>query len=1107
MARGTATKLWAILSVLLFITSTMCGQAVNATLLGMVTDLSGAVVPNAKVTVVETNTGIAHTAPSNQSGNYEFPNIPPGKYSVTVEQPGFKKETRSNIDVVVNSTVRVNMVLQPGAVQETIEVTGATPILQTDRADVGSKIETKQVEDIPLTTNRNFQGLLNLVPGTTRAHREHSEFFNAQDSLSTEVNGASRLANNLQLEGVDDNERTGLLQVLIPPIEAIQTVDVTTSNYSAEFGRAGGAVTNVILKSGTNGFHGAAYEFNRISALAAKNYFNNGPNPPGVYNYYGANIGGPIYKNKTFFFVDFLLINDHRGQFNTSTIPTADFRNGDFSAMLPLGIKIYDPATGNPDGTGRQQVSCNGQLNVICPNRISPIAQKILALLPMPNLPGYSANFTENTHFIKDTHSYDVKVDHNISERDRLSGRYSFSGANLYQQPEFGAAGGPIGGGFQGTGVQNAYDAAGYYTHTLSSSLLAEVRVGVSHYRNITRNTDYGTKASEALGIPGVNLDPFTSGLTSIDIGNYSSPLVGYSASMPWNRGETNIDVVNSWTKIKGNHTLKWGGEYRRVRDDLVQGQTFSPRGIWQYREGQTALNLGTATQPKSSATNFANDFASFLFDVPNQIGRDVNVTDASYRANQIFFYGQDQWTVTPKLTLNLGLRWELYPPAMPNRKAGFSNYDPAGNDLVIAGVGGNPRNLGLDTHYTDFAPRFGIAYRATENMVVRGSYGISYSPFPDNAYAYNFPVRQNNAYNAANSFAPATYSNGQAVSLASGFPAPTVATIPPNGIVPASLASNYFVVDKGFREPYLEFWNVSVQHTLPKNFVADLAYVGNVGRNIPTQYNLNAATVPGLGAKGRPEYPRTADTILLFKRVTSNYNALQAKLDRRFRGGFMLTTAYTWSKAMGYKTDGGGTGAIQNYLDFRRNYNPVEYDRTHTLVQSYIYDLPFGHGRKWLQSGAANWVMGGWQVSGVLTLMTGKPLVWTASGTGLNAPGTSQTPNLNGPFKVLNGVGSQAWFDVSDFSTPIGPVLGNVNRNSYRGPGFFNLDASLFRRIPVNERIGLEFRAEAFGVTNTPQFGNPNTNLSSSSFGHIDASNGGATGNRTLQLGAKVVF
>src|SRR5438105_849852 len=349
-------------------------QAVNATLVGNITDSSGAMIGGATVSIQETSTGIGRVTTTNSSGNYTFPNLPPGTYSVTAEMPGFKKEVRPNVEVAVNSTVRVDLALQPGAVNETVEITAAPPALKTDRSDVGDKIETVQVQELPVGgANRNFQGLMALIPGTVRPHRDHSEFFNAQDTLSTEVNGQSREFNQLMIEGVNDDERTGLLQIYIPPAEAIQTVDMSTSNYTAEFGRAAGAVTNVILKSGTNQFHGSGYEYNRVSALAARSYFNRpfnpvtgtgGPVARTTYNYFGGSFGGHIIKNKTFFFADILHISDIRGQFNQLTVPTDAFRNGDLSAG---GSPIYNPFSGNPDGTGRAEFQCDAGGNPLVP--------------------------------------------------------------------------------------------------------------------------------------------------------------------------------------------------------------------------------------------------------------------------------------------------------------------------------------------------------------------------------------------------------------------------------------------------------------------------------------------------------------------------------------------------------------------------------------------------------------------------------------------------------------------------------------------------------------------------------------------------------------------
>src|ERR1700687_2417474 len=347
-------SLWvylAALCVLLFSSPSALGQAVNATLLGTVTDSSAGAVANVKVTITETNTGISRTSQTNESGNYVFPDLPPGTYTITAEQPGFKRASRVGIDVIVNTTERVDLVLEPGSTSETITVEAETPILQTERADTGRKLETVLTENMPLGTNRNFQNLLNLVPGTTRATFQHSQFFNASSSLQTEVNGQLRMGNNYQIEGIDDNERTGLLQILVPPLEAIQTVDVSTSNYDAELGRASGAVANVMLKSGTNSFHGAAYEFVRNNYFNARNFFD-----PSVghlaYNYFGGNIGGPIKKNKLFFFADYLKVYDHEANTNLISIPSMALRSGDLSASTTV---IYNPFSGNKsDGTGRQ---------------------------------------------------------------------------------------------------------------------------------------------------------------------------------------------------------------------------------------------------------------------------------------------------------------------------------------------------------------------------------------------------------------------------------------------------------------------------------------------------------------------------------------------------------------------------------------------------------------------------------------------------------------------------------------------------------------------------------------------------------------------------------
>src|ERR1700674_2926171 len=1168
-ATAGLVKLWrlsmAVLlgTILLGVSLPIVGQAVNATLLGTVTDSSGAAVANVRVTITETNTGISRASQTNDSGNYVFTDLPPGTYSVTAEQSGFKRASRAGVDVIVNTTGRVDLVLEPGSTSETITVEAETPILQTERADTGRKLETVLTENVPLGTNRNFQNLLNIVPGTTRATFQHSQFFNASSSLQTEVNGQLRMGNNYQIEGIDDNERTGLLQILIPPLEAIQTVDVSTSNFDAELGRASGAVTNVILKSGTNNYHGAAYEFARNNYFNARNYFDTSVGHL-AYNYFGGNIGGPIKKNKLFFFADYLLVKDHQANANRVSIPTMAFRSGDLTAVKnsaackppapPTACNIYNPFSGNPDGTGRQPLvatsspgvatvsgpngttvdafnsACTpatlGYSNGMCSNviptgLIDPISTKFMNFLPSPNLPGNANNYSALLAFHKDTNFFDGKVDANLTDKDRLSARFSYQRPSIFQAPIFGIAGGPAQGNFEGSGLQNTYSAGLNYNRFFSNTLVAEFRVGAGWYHNEAHNSDYGTNTSTTLGIPGVNLDKtITSGIVGVTInGGFSNPLIGFSASLPWVRSETNIDFANTWTKLLGNHTVKFGADLRRVRDALLQEQTFSPRGLYTFADGQTALNTGGG----STITSFGNDFASFLLDVPGQAGRDLATFFPNYRAWQFFTFVQDKWVVTPKFSADLGVRWEFYPPATPVAKGGFSNYNPVNNTLVVTGYGSNPDNLGITTHYKYFAPRLGLAYRLKESTVFRVGIGISYTPFPDNSYAYNFPVRANVAFNpAVASFGPAVLADGVTpATFENGFPPLSLPVVPSNGIITTATSaaaaavlklSNQFVVSPNFKNPYVESWNAAIQRTLPGRFVLDLAYVGNHSVDTVVNYNLNAATVVGQSNAGQPEdipFGRTSSTSLLFAGYSSSYHALQAKIDRRFSSGFATTTSYTFGKGMGFQT--GDDGGLAFYINQRRNYGRNDFDRTQTFVQSIVYDLPFGKGKRFVSSGVGAAILGGWRVSSFLTWMSGLPLYFSAPSGGLLAPNNTQTPNLIAPVKILHGIGiGNPWFSTSSFAAAAGDAFGSVGRNYLSGPGFFNLDAALSKSVHLTERYNLDLRLEAFGVTNTPQFfftsGNGTVaglTLNSNSWGAITS----ATGGRQLQLGAKFNF
>ena len=1081
-------------------------QAVNGTLLGTVTDVGGGLVAGARVSLTETDTSVARRLVANDSGNYTFADIPPGTYSVTVEHDGFKKEVRRGISVSVNSSVRIDLRLQPGSVNETIEVSGAAPVLQTDRADTGRQIDADTIEELPLGVNRNAQSLLDLVPGTSEASFQHSQFFNASSSLQTQVNGQGRMGNNYQIEGIDNNERTGLLQVLILPAEAIQMVSISTTNHDPELGRGTGAISNWVIKSGTNKIRGAVYSFTQNSAANARTFFNPTVGHL-VYNYVGGNIGGPIKKNKLFIFGDYLRTMDHEANTNTLTIPSLPYRMGDLSTGKNT---VYDPSTGDPlTGVGREPFPGN----VIPASRIDPIATKILGYLPAPNRPFVEATPSNNYFALlpsrKVNDQFDVKMDYTLSDKDRLSGRFSFSHPTTFQAPVFGDAGGPAQGAFQGQGFQKTYVAGISYNRTVSPTLLTEFRFGVSHYHNEAVPSDYGRDDTTKLGIPGVNVNEFTSGFVGISVGNFSSPMTGYSASLPWVRAEANIDIVNSWTKLLKNHTIKFGGDIRRVRDDLLQDQTFSPRGVITFGVNQTS------TPNAPGGTGVANNFGSFLLGLPSSVGRDVNTYFPAMRVWQIFGYVADNWAISPKLTATIGLRWEYYPPAVPRFDGGFSNYDFTRNELVIAGIGNNPRNLGMVPRYKQFAPRLGLAYRLNEKTVIRSGYGMSYTPFPDNNYAYNFPVRSNNNYTTTlNAYLPAQDPvTGTSILLGTGFPPIRPVEIPQNGVITnPDINSTYFVVPKDFRNPYVMSWNFSVQRSLPWKLVLDVAYVGTHGVNIAGSYNLNAGYVIGAGSRGQPQYPRTAATTQIFRGFSSNYNSLQVKFDRRFNSGLRMTTAFTYQKAM--SVQGGDDGGLSFYIDQRRNYARADFDRTLNYVQSYIYDLPFGRGKQWMNHGIGSKLAGGWNLSGVLSLRSGSPINVTANGNSLNLPGSTQTADLVAPVEILHGINlGNPWFSTSSFAQPTGARFGSLGRNSLNGPGTFGLNGKFGRNFAFHERYRLEIRAEAFNVTNTPQFANPSTSLTSSTYGYITGTRASGTGvngtggGRSMQFGGKLSF
>ncbi len=1088
-------------ALLMLVPSLAAAQAVTGTLLGNITDSSGAGVPGATVTATDVGKNVSRNVTTNEAGYYIFSSLPNGNYTVEAELQGFKKMARQGVKVDVNTTVRVDLALSVGQMTEEVTVAAETPALQTDRTDTGRILESKMVSELPLTFNRNFQSLSMTVPGITRPHREHSQFFNSQDSLRYEVNGQPGMASNTLIEGLDDNQKTGLLQVIIPAADALETVSISTSNYDAEFGRSGGAVTNVTLKSGTNSLKGSLFFFGNNEKTNAGDYFTH-QRPPTKFVNGGFTLGGPIVKSKLFFFGDYQRTLDNNGYVVRATVPTLAMRNGDFSAAAS---KIYDPTTGDVSGANR--VPFDG--NILPQDRISPVAKKLLAFIPEPNIPNAALgqnNWTKAAIREKTTDGFDTKVNYTISPKNSMSYRVSFMRPVVFDPGAFGDYGGPANGGFAGTGTNTSSSTAVTWTHVFSGQTVLDVRGGLNYYHNVTATTGNGLTTSKDVGIPGANLDEFTSGLSNFSINGYTDPILGFSASQPWDRSEKTWNTTATLTKLMSTHTVKLGGEWRHNRDMLLQTQDAGgPRGRFAFASSGT-----TTPADQSSSLGVANAFAAFLLDWPQVVQRDLKVIDEPGTQHMgTFLFAHDKWQARSNVTVDLGLRWEYYTPLEGlEGKGTLANYDPATNTLRVAGYGDQNNALNVKSTFTNFNPRTGVSWRLNDKNVVRAGYGASTIPFPDNRYAFNYPVKQNYNGTAPNGFQ-------RQGSMAAGFPDPVLLNIPADGIIPVTgslLNGTWDVIPPTLREGTLHSWNAAYQRELPYRFTVDVAYVGNRGVNIVMDVDTNAGMVYGLGNNGRPQFATFNRTGTSRTRTNDNkteYNALQMKIDRRFSNGLLVTNSYTLSKSMDYVNENGTIGTPINFTD---SWGRSNFDRTHNFVNTVIYELPWGPNKKWLNEGLLGKIIGGWQISNIFVAQSGTPLSITASGTLFNTPGNTAYADLVGTQTILGGLGpGNLYFDPKAYAQPANATQGNLTRNEGpEGPGFWELDSSLFKRFAVGGKRYAEIHVDMYNTTNSVRWGNPNTGFSAATtgntFGQIQGIAAGS-GPRTIRFGARYVF
>jgi hypothetical protein len=1088
-------------------------QVLYGSIVGTIEDQSGAVVPNAQVQTTNRETGQNRTATADAAGNYSVVNLQPGTYDVRVTTTGFRTLTRENVEVRANEVARANVRMEVGQITEQVTVSAEAPQLQTDKTDSHTTISSQALSQMPLPAYRNYQSLYNLVPGATPTRFQNSMTDTPARSLQTNVNGTNANNNVTRIDGASS------VNVWLPhhagyvvPEEMVAEVNITTSAADAEQGFAGGSAITVVTKTGTNELHGSAFEFHDNQHLKARNYFQRAgtDKPLSIFNNYGGTLGGPVVKNKLFWFFSYDATRQRVGGVNTYSVPTADIRTGDFSAYLPTSAGgtctsgcaiIYNPNSGNADGTGRQPFVGNR----IPQAMISPISAKIQSYFPLPNLSGQTANLFAQAVPRLDRDYADGKVNFNLSDRTMIWGRYGRMWATSGGVGIFGDAVGPAPGADPGLGDTTIQNMSAGHTHTFSPTVLLDGVFGYNRQNQSVTANDYGQNFGQILGIPGLN---------GPDIRQSGFPNTRFSASnfytgtgapnwMPLFRVEENFTTSHNLTWAKASHELRFGfdGVLLRLNHWQPELSDGGPRGFFDFDGGVTALSGG-------ASPNNLNAYAQFLLGLPSQIQKGDQYVLMTGREWQFGWYARDRWQVSRKLTLNLGIRYEYYPLMTRAAGKGLERLDPATNIVYLGGRGNVPQDNGITVSKRLFAPRVGIAYRVSDTTVIRTGYGLSYDPLPFSRPLRGFyPLTINQVFNPPNSYAPVG-------SLAQGIPA-VIGPDLSSGQVPLGNASMRSPYSGQIHRGYIQSWNFTIQRTLPWDLATSVAYVGTQTTHQFADLNINAAPLLG-GNAGRPyarTVGRTVDTNMWDGYLSANYHALQATIDKRMSKGLLVKGAYTWSKAINMTDDDGWASVNWNWAPvFYRNRAAAGYDRTHVFQIGWVYELPFGNGKKWASAGPAAHVIGGWQFNGTLSAYTGVPFTVTAPGATIDAPGNQQTADLIGPVQKLGLIGSDGrYYETSAFRAPERGRFGTTGRNTLRHPGVFNTDLSLFKNFPITERVRLQFRAEAFNALNHPQFGQANSRTGA--FASTDVSNPNflrvvnSFGERQLRFALKLNF
>ncbi len=1041
------------------------------------TDASGAPVPQAAITATNTDNNERSNGVTATDGNFSISGLAPGSYRLEAEAAGFKRLSRQNVQVAAGTPVRVELSMETGNASDTVAVTGEASLIQDDSSQVAKAYTSRTVREIPLL-DRNFQQLTELMPGVTPPSVSVPLVIDPQRNRYWQTNGQQVWTNRQNVDGVENDEPFYNLAIRLQPLETIQQMNVITSTYDASQGRAAGTIVNVVTRSGTNVMHGSLFAFNTNSFFSARDYFN----PVGLpqartnLNQFGATVGGPIVRDHTFFFLSYEGDYFRNQNPTVTTVPTASFLNGDFSAVP--GLTLYNPATGVPFPN-----------NVIPSSLISPIARNLLSYFPQANSQGFENNLFTSVPYRDDGNRADGKLDHRFNEHAALFARYGYSNFRTVNNSPLGSVLGA-----NNLGKLRAHNAEIGFDTTVRG-FNADFRLGYNRYEDlISANGSYA--AAGQFGFTNPNVAAGMATLPNIAITGLSP--IGTPANYPQRNVDNNFNVATNWGGRLFGQNIRFGVDLWQINVDGFQNNAYGPQGGYIFGTGVTSTPSGSYL---GQFGQFPNAFASFLLGAPSQIGVAPTQFSSNYQY-QASGYLQDKINLFSRFTLELGVRYDFFTPLQPKRAAGNTIFNPATDTLLPLATNSVDARGNVQYSTRNIAPRVGFAYRFTNHTVVRGGYGINYFQMP--------LLMQSRSFLQANT----GVLTGVAGSYGSAGSFGALPLIPSSGTL-ASNAGVYYT-PSDVQTPYVQNYSFQLQQDLRYGMLLDIGYVGNLGRQLPYVREMNAA-MPGTGVAGLPYYTqfgRTGSVLQQTTGLTSNYNSLQANLTKRFSQGLSFSLAYTYSKALDYSDS---LYPLVNNLNVRSNYGPADFDRTHVLTLTHVWQLPFGAGTHFASKGVLGKVLGPWQLNGVLRYATGLPFTPTADPVACACPGNTPVANVQylGTTNVITYnpfyfgyfpyVYSYANYG---FTQPAAGQLGNAGRNVLRSENITNYDLSLFRSFVFLEQSKLEFRAEAFNLANSPHFGAPIANVNSANFGQYTSTLSGlGFGSRTLQLALRLVF